>query len=105
MLHSLMPRMLRKTGEKPKATMALHQIDVGKRVRQVLHRFKSESRTRKTQQAIKERIALVGKNADGTEPKIDENDVIVHTHEDEYQLTKRSHHPLIRKDNNYNRIS
>lgn len=89
-----MPRMLRKTGEKPKATMALHQIDVGKRVKEVLHRFKSESRSRKKQKAIKERIALVGKNPDGTDPQIDENDLIVHRHEDEYQLTNVKHHPL-----------
>ena len=83
LLHSLMPRELRKTGEKPQATMGLHQIDVGLKVRDVLTRFKSESRCRKKEKAIRKINALVGKKADGMEPEVPESDLIVHTHEDE----------------------
>jgi len=57
-----MPRMLRKTGEKHKASMGLHQIDVDKKVIEVLHRFKSESRARKKEKAVQEKIAMMGTN-------------------------------------------
>lgn len=83
MLHSLMPRMLRKTGEKTKASMALHQIDVDKKVIDTLHRFKSESRARKKEKAVQERTALMGKNEDGTDPLVNESSLIVHEHDDE----------------------
>ena len=42
-LHSLMPKMLRKGGESEKATITLHQIDVDKRVKNVLEQFRNES--------------------------------------------------------------
>ena len=77
--------------------MGLHMVDVGKQVRQVLHKFKSESRQRKKQKAVEERIRLFGMNADGSEPEISDKDIEVHTHEIK-DLMSKPRHSLKRKN-------
>ena len=46
----------------------------------------------------------MGKNPDGSPPDIDENDLFVHTHEDESTLTFEKCYPFQRKNNNYERL-
>ena len=95
--------MLRKTGENKKATMTLHQIDVDRKVKEVLQQFKSESRTRKRQKAIEDHEKVFGKNQDGAEPEFDDSFLNVHTHDEGEILTQPIHHKYERQNLKYKR--
>ena len=98
-----MPRMLRKGGENKKATMALHQINVDQKVKEVLQQFKSESRTRKRQRAVENHEKVFGKNEDGAEPEFDDSFLNIHTHDEGDLLARPIDYPYERKNLKYKR--
>ena len=95
--------MLRKTGENKKATITLHQIDVDRKVKEVLQQFKSESRTRKRQKAIENHEKVFGKNQDGSEPEFDDSFLNVHTHDEGDILTQPIDYQYERQNLKYTR--
>ena len=80
-LHSLMPKMLRKGGESEKATITLHQIDVDRRVQNVLEQFKNESKEVKAERVRQFRASMQGTEGErgSLEPAVDR--LVLHQHD------------------------